>query len=120
MRLKPWRIAELDDATDHRRHGRIVERDRAAQRHVVFGHAVRNRRGDEDRLAREHAPRRALGHLLRQPVIDHAGQVRPVLLGGADRHDDDGVGARPRRDLGRLEPRPIDFDVARHRSRATA
>ena len=56
-----------------------------------------------------HDARGAMRHLVHAAPVDHAGQVRPVLLGGADRHDDDGVARRQRLDLRGLQPRPFDL-----------
>src|SRR5207253_3710037 len=53
--------------------------------------------------------RGAMRHLVHAAPVDHAGQMRPVLLGGADRHDDDGVALSQRLDLPGLQPRPFYF-----------
>src|SRR5207244_985379 len=47
--------------------------------------------------------------LVHTPMVDHGRQMRAVLLGGADRHDDDGVARRHRLDLSSLQPRPLDL-----------
>ena len=109
MRLKPWRDRRGHDAADHRIHGGVIERDGAVERHVMLGHAVGDGRRHHHRRRLLHDPRGAVRHLVHAAPVDHAGQVRPVLLGGADRHDDDGVARRQRLDLRGLEPRPVDF-----------
>ena len=95
-------------AAHHRLHGREVQRDRAAERDMVLRHAERDHRRHDDRLVRGDEASGSDRGLVRQPVIDHDGQMRPVLLGRADGDDDDGVLVGEGAQLRCPKPRPFD------------
>jgi len=76
--------------------GRDIEREGAAESHVVFGHAAPNRRRHHDRDVPRRLLRRGAAHALRQDGIDADRQVRTVLFDRADRQDHDRVGGRLR------------------------
>ena len=93
-RLKPCRSMLLQEAQQHGAIGRDVEREGAAEGHVMLGHAAPQRRRDHDRhLAGDRLGRR-LAHALAQDGVDADRQVRPVLLHGRHRQQHDGTGLR--------------------------
>ena len=75
----------------------------------MLAHAKGDRRGNDRWVRGDHEPRRAVGYLCDQPGVDLGGQMRPMLLGRADRHDDDGVTLGDLRKFGSLKARPLDF-----------
>ena len=100
---EPMPHQRADDPAHQPVEGGKVDGDRAAELHVMFGEAGPDRRRDQDRLAPRvklaRGPHRRLRH---QPEVDHDRQMRPMLLGGPNRHDDDRVllGHSPQRRRG--------------------
>ena len=81
------------------REGREVERDRAAERHVVLGQAAPDGGRDDHRTlrwtAQRDAPGGALGDRAAEQAVDHHRQMRAMLLHGCDRDHDDRLRRRP-------------------------
>ena len=95
-----------EQAQQHRSIGRDVERERAAEGHVVLGHAAPQRRRDHHGGIGGDGFRGRLAHGLAQDSVDTDRQMRPVLLHGGHRQHDDGTGLRFRPQVGRGEELP--------------
>ncbi len=76
--------------------GRGPQGHGAGEGHVMLGHADRNRRRDQ----RLHRLAQAAANDLGGQGVGADQAVGPVLLGGADRHDDSGAGLEVFLDLG--------------------
>ncbi len=106
-RLKPCRSMLLRNAEQHRLIGRNIERERAAERHVVLGHAAPQRRRDHARRRLHGELGAGLAHRFAQERIDADREMRPVLLhrGDGQHHD------RIRRALARRSSAVSSFHI---------
>ena len=87
-----WRAQRADHAAEYRPKGRIIEADRAAERHMMLGDAGPDGRGDECGLTPlTELARRLHCHRRHQAAINHDWQVRAMLFDRSDRHDNHDV-----------------------------
>ncbi len=79
------------DPTHQPMEGGEVDGDRAAELHVMLGQAGPYRRHDQHGMPAPSFSAARIAASVTSREIDHDGKMRPVLLGGAHRHDDDRI-----------------------------
>src|SRR5215475_2344137 len=96
-------------ATQHARHGGVIERNRAVERHVVFTHSEGDRGGYDGGMTLAHEASCAMSDLCHQSGVDLRGEMWSMLLRGPDRNDHNGITCGKLREFVRLQPRPFDL-----------
>src|SRR5215467_12352845 len=96
-------------ATQHTRHGGVIERYRAVERHVVFAHSEGDRWCYYGGMTLAHEASSAMSDLRHQSRVDLRGEMRSMLLRGPDRNDDNGITRGKLREFIRLQTRPFDL-----------
>ena len=117
MRLKPWRSTERHTPSTTVDERGKIQRDRAAETHVMFGQPGPQHRQHHRLLAsRNDLARGARGDRFAQHAVHFDRQMRPVLLKRGNRQDHDRVLPRLLAQLIGAQLAPLHLGGSRHRN----